>query len=86
MAAKIPFHGEPTQNMIEIEFSALTRLCLNQRIPTIEKLEREVLALVAEREAKKIKIEWQFSIQAARSKMNSHYVKVHKDNKRLKDT
>ena len=32
--------------MIEIEFSALSRQCLNRRIPTIEKLEQEILALV----------------------------------------
>ena len=36
-------------NMIEIEFSALTRLCLARRIPTLVQLEREVLALVADR-------------------------------------
>ena len=34
-------------NMIEIEFSALARECLHRRIPSIEILEREVLALVA---------------------------------------
>ena len=72
--------------MIEIEFSALTRLCLNQRIPTIEKLETEVLTLIAERERKEIKIDWQFSIQAARSKMNSRYVKVYKGNSKLTET
>jgi hypothetical protein len=32
--------------MIEIEFSALARLCLNRRIPTITQLEKEILALV----------------------------------------
>ena len=37
-------------NMIEIEFSALARLCLNRRIPTLEKLRSEVLALMAERD------------------------------------
>lgn len=33
-------------NRIEIEFSALSRQCLNRRIPTQQQLEREVLALV----------------------------------------
>jgi hypothetical protein len=70
-------------NMIEIEFSALARACLHRRIPTIEQLEREVLALVNERHAKHIKIEWQFSVQSARSKLNSHYVKVQNDNKKF---
>lgn len=49
-------------NMIEIEFSALARLCLNRRIPMIEQLESELMTLVAERAAKRIKINWQFSI------------------------
>ena len=73
-------------NMIEIEFSALTRLCLARRIPTIEQLEREVLAIVADRAEKRIKISWQFSLQSARSKLNSHYVKVHSGNQKFKET
>lgn len=60
-------------NMIEIEFSALSKQCLNRRIATQEKLSREVLALVKEREAKSIKIDWQFSVESARQKLNRHY-------------
>jgi hypothetical protein len=71
--------------MIEIEFSALTRLCLDRRIPTQEQLEREILSLVAQRKADKIKITWQFSVQSARSKLNSHYVKVQPDNQKFKE-
>lgn len=73
-------------NMIEIEFSALSRLCLSRRIPTIELLAHEVLALVDDRMAKRIKINWQFSIQSARSKLNSHYVKVHSDNLKFQES
>jgi hypothetical protein len=73
-------------NMIEIEFSALARQCLHRRIPTQEDLAREVLALVAERTTKQIKIDWQFSVQTARSKLNSHYVKVHPENKKFQET
>lgn len=62
-------------NMIECEFSVVSRLCLNRRIPTIDKLESEVLALLHERSAKQIKINWQFSIHNARVKLNSHYTK-----------
>ena len=72
--------------MIEIEFSALSRQSFNRRIPTIEKLEREILALVAERTEQKIKIDWQFSIQSARSKFNSHYVAVQAANEKFKTT
>lgn len=84
LANRFEFYYTPKSaswlNMIEIEFSALARACLRRRIPTIEQLEREVLALVNERHAKHIKIDWQFSVQSARSKLNSHYVAVQSDN------
>jgi hypothetical protein len=90
LAERFEFYFTPKSaswlNMIEIEFSALTRLCLDRRIPSRELLEREVLSLVAQRKADKIKITWQFSVQAARSKLNSHYVKVQSDNEKFKDT
>lgn len=90
MAERFEFYFTPKSaswlNMIEIEFSALTRLCLNRRIPTIEQLEREVLAFVADRKAKQIPITWQFSLQSARTKLNSHYVKVQSDNLKFKKT
>jgi hypothetical protein len=73
-------------NMIECEFSVVARLCLNRRIATIETLRHETLALLAERSAKAIKIHWQFSIPAARSKLNSHYTKVHPENEQYKET
>lgn len=67
-------------NMIEIEFSAISRQCLNQRIASREALEKEVLAIGRERMKKAIKIEWQFSIQTARTKLNRHYEKVNSEN------
>lgn len=89
LANRFEFHFTPKSaswlNMIEIEFSALTRLCLDRRIPSLDLLEREVLSLVAQRKADKIKITWQFSVQAARSKFNSHYVKVQSDNEKFKE-
>jgi hypothetical protein len=90
LAERFEFHYTPKSaswlNMIECEFSVLARLCLKGRIATIEKLGRETLALLAERSAKAIKINWQFSIQAARSKLNSHYTKVHPENEKHKET
>jgi DDE superfamily endonuclease len=71
-------------NLIECEFSALVRQCLGRRIPTIKQLEKEVLALIKERSEKQIKINWQFSIEAARSKMNRHYERVLPDNSKYK--
>ena len=72
-------------NMIEIEFSALTRLCLNRRIPTIEQLESELIALITQRAKKKVKINWQFSIQTAREKLNSRYSIVNDANVKFKN-
>jgi hypothetical protein len=73
-------------NMIECEFSVIARLCLRRRIPQMEQLAREVLTLLAERSAKAIKINWQFSIQAARGKLNSHSTKVYPENEKYKET
>ena len=67
-------------NMIEIEFSALARLCLNRRIPTLEQLETEVMALIADRNQKRIIINWQFTIDRARNKLNRHYSVVNEAN------
>jgi ERCC4-related helicase len=66
--------------MIEIEFSAIVKQCLNRGIATKEELEREVLAFVKEREEKAIKIDWQFSIESARTKLNKHYEQVLAEN------
>lgn len=67
-------------NMIEIEFSAISRLCLDRRIPSKEILAKEVLAIVKERSKKEIKINWQFSIESAREKLNRHYKQVNEKN------
>jgi hypothetical protein len=90
LAGRFEFYYTPKSaswlNMIEIEFSALTRLCLDRRIPTQGQLEREILSFVAQRKADQVKITWQFSVKSARSKLNSHYVKVLSDNLKFKET
>ena len=73
-------------NMIECEFSVIARQCLDRRIATIEELRREVLALLQERSAKAIKIHWQFSIQTARAKLNSHYTRVNSLNEQYRNS
>lgn len=73
-------------NMIECEFAVISRLCLNRRIPTMDLLRREVLALLEERSRKQVKIVWQFSVQAARTKLNTHYTRVHPENEQYKAT
>jgi transposase len=80
LARRFEFHYTPKSaswlNMIECEFSAVARQCLNRRIPTIKQLEKEALAIIKERNKKKIKIVWQFSIESARNKLNRHYQNV----------
>jgi hypothetical protein len=73
-------------NMIEIEFSALSKQCLSRRIASKEELTKEVLAIVKEREEKAIKIDWQFSIESARGKLNRHYRQVNADNAQYQKT
>jgi len=78
--------GASWLNMIECEFSVIARQCLDRRIATIECLRNEVLALLEERSAKAIKIHWQFSIAAARAKLNSQYTRVNWANEKYKET
>lgn len=90
LAQRFELHYTPKSaswlNMIEIEFSALSKQCLNRRIPTQDKLESEIEAIVKERNDKQIKIKWQFSIQNARNTMNSKYESVNQGNLKYKIT
>lgn len=80
LAQRFEFYYTPKSaswlNMIEIEFSALARLCLKRRIPDIETLTRQVTAFIRRRNSNRIKINWQFSIQTARTKLRNHYKKL----------
>ena len=86
LANRFRFHFTPKSaswlNMIEIEFSALSRLCLNCRIPTIGPLTTHVLAFVNDRNNKRIKINWQFSIDSARNTFHSHYERINPLNRK----
>lgn len=88
MAEKLEFIFTPKNsswlNMVEIEFSALARQCLDRRIPCIEELESEVLAYFKERSLLGIKINWQFTQEDARKKMNRRYSEVNPINSKYK--
>lgn len=90
LAQKFDFYYTPKSaswlNMIEIEFSAIVKQCLNRRIGSRAELEREVLAIIKEREEKAIKIDWQFSLEAARTKLNKHYEQVLAENLKPEQT
>jgi DDE superfamily endonuclease len=90
LAERFEFHYTPKGaswlNMIEIEFSALSKQCLSRRIPAKDSLEQQLTAIIKERNDKSIKINWQFSIQSARTKLNSKYAAVNADNLKFKQT
>ncbi len=91
LSERFEFYSTPKKaswlNMMEIEFSALSKQCLNRRIASKEEeLTREVLSLVKEREEKAIKIDWQFSIEEARGKLNRHYREVNAKNAQYQKT
>jgi DDE superfamily endonuclease len=80
LAQRFEMHYTPKKgswlNIAELELSALSRICLSRRIGSIEKLDREIQALVKERNELKVKVEWQFSILQARQKLSRHYAEV----------
>jgi hypothetical protein len=80
LAQRFEMHYTPKKgswlNIAELELSALSRICLSRRIPSIEELDGEIQSLVKERNKLAIKVQWQFSITQAREKLNRHYEKV----------
>lgn len=60
-------------NMAEIEFSALSKQCLDRRISNIKVLEKEVLAWSNDRNNKSVIINWQFTKNDARNKFEKLY-------------
>ena len=73
IARRLEFHYTPKHgswlNMAEIEFSVLSRSCLNQRLfPARNPLQRVVRASVRERnEAFRVTINWRFTTKDART-------------------
>jgi hypothetical protein len=74
---KIDWHYTPKHgswlNMAEIELSVLGRQCLDQRIPDVSALEREVAAWVVRRDAASHSIDWRFTTEDARIKLKRLY-------------
>ena len=74
---RLEFHYTPKHgswlNMAEIEFSVLSRQCLDQRIPDEATLKREVAAWEDRRNADERKVNWRFTTQDARIKLKRLY-------------
>lgn len=60
-------------NMAEIEFSALSKQCLDRRIDHLKKMDREVTVWTKKRNKAKVKICWQFTKAKARDKFKQRY-------------
>ena len=75
---RLEFHYTPKHgswlNIAENELSAMTRQCLsNRRIGSREELQKETAAWAASRNAKQRGVDWQFTIDDARTKLKSLY-------------
>lgn len=77
LVERFEFHYTPKAsswlNMIEIEFSAISRIALNRRISTKEDLKNTIDAIVKKRNLDAVKIKWQFTVNDARNVFKSKY-------------
>jgi len=77
LAKKLEVHYTPKHgswlNMAEIEINVLTRQCLNRRIPSMEKLKKEIQVWSNDRNKKPVPIHWHFTTSMARIKLVSLY-------------
>jgi len=74
---KLEFHYTPKHgswlNQVEIEWSVLTRQCLDRRIGEIAALRREIGAWEGKRNAAKATVQWRFGVDEARVKLARLY-------------
>jgi transposase len=77
IAERIEWHYTPKHgswlNMAEIELAALSKQCLDRRIPSLEELRRLVAAWNEERNAAEVQVRWQFTTAKARIKLHRLY-------------
>ena len=77
---RLEFHYTPKHgswlHMAEIEFSVFSNQCLNRRIEDEESLKREVAALETERNQAGATINWRFSTNDARNKLQRIFPSV----------
>jgi len=82
LAQRFESHYTPKKgswlNMAEIEFAALSKQCLDRRLPEVETLRREVLAWADRRNQEGKTVHWKFSQDKAREKLHRHYSNVQK--------
>lgn len=67
-----PKHGS-WLNVAEIELNVLNGQCLNRRIPDIQTIRKEVNAWQKARNNQNAKVNWQFTVDTARTKLRRLY-------------
>lgn len=67
-----PVHGS-WLNIAEIEFSVMTKQCINRRLSNIEVLKNEINAWKTERNNDKVGVNWRFRTKDARIKLKRLY-------------
>jgi hypothetical protein len=74
---KLEFHYTPKHaswlNQVEIEFSVLSRQCLDRRIPSKHLLSEQITIWKNQRNSQKATINWRFSSADARVKLKTLY-------------
>jgi len=77
LSKRFEFHYTPKHgswlNIAEIEFSVLSRQCLDRRMPNQEFLKREVRSWEDERNDQIVKVQWRFTAADARIKLQHLY-------------
>jgi hypothetical protein len=77
LAERFEFHYTPQHgswlNMAEIEFSVLSRQCLDRRIGDAETLQREIQAWKQQHNRARRSVDWQFTTTDARTKLKRLY-------------
>jgi hypothetical protein len=80
LAERLELHYTPKHgswlNIAEIELSALTRQCLDRRIPDQETLVRETQAWQTHRNASGKSVDWQFTTEDARVRLKRLYPQI----------
>jgi hypothetical protein len=80
LASQLEFHYTPKHaswlNMVEIEIGILARQCLARRMGELEYVASEVAKWEADRNAKRLKIDWQFGCEEARVRLHHLYPKL----------
>lgn len=77
---KLEFHWTPVHaswlNMAEIEIHVLGKQCIDRRIGDVNTLKREIASWETERNQRQVNVNWQFTVNKARSKFQRSYDKL----------